>query len=307
MANAVPLLEGTDASGGYLVHDSFGPTLSNGIARESAIAGLAQVRRVSGKREKYPVYAGRPVAAFVAEGAAKGATGAEYTELTVNIKKIAAIVMYTDELLEDAQEDPTVLINADVRGAFADLIDAHAIGRTSAGVVTSSFDSELSETTQTVELGATDDALAIAVSAALGTLEANGYMGTGIVLAQDGRSHLRNARAAVETATPIYTDGFNREPDSLYGVPIRYTTNLQSFAGSATTGRVLGIVGDFSHAILAIRNDIEVSASNQATVDVGGTLHNLWQQNKTGVRWEARVGFVAHDLNRAFVAIVNAA
>jgi hypothetical protein len=50
-----------------------------------------------------------------------------------------------------------------------------------------------------------------------------------------------------------------------------------------------------------------VDFSNQATVDVGGTLHNLWQQNKVAARWEMRAGFVAHDLNKAFVAIINAA
>lgn len=241
----------------------------------------------------------------MAEGAAKAATGAEFAELTVNIKKIAAIVLYTDELLADAVEDPTVLINADVRSAFADLIDSHALGRNSSGDITSQFDSELTETTNTVELGTTGDKLAIAVSNAMAEIESNGYTPNGLILAQDGRAHLRNARATVETASPIYTQGYGKEPDSIYGLPTRYSTNMQSFAGSAGSGRVVGLVGDFNHAILAIRQDVEVSASDQATVDVGGTLHHTWQQNKTAVRWEARVGFVAHDLNNSFVAIVN--
>jgi HK97 family phage major capsid protein len=224
VANALPLLEGTDESGGFLVRDSYGPTLVNAINRESAVASLANVRQVPGKREKYTVYAGRPTAAFVAEAVAKGATGAEYTELTVDIKKIATIVMYTDELLEDAQEDPTVLINADVRAAFADLIDAHALGRTSSGVVTGQFNSELTETTSTVELGSGGDALAVAISSAMNTIESNGYRPNGVILANDGRQHLRAARNTVETAAPLYTDGFTREPDSLYGVGLRYST-----------------------------------------------------------------------------------
>ncbi len=70
---------------------------------------------------------------------------------------------------------------------------------------------------------------------------------------------------------------------------------------------MVGVVGDFSQAVLAIRNDITTSFSNQATIDVGGTLHHLFQQNKVAALWEARFGFVAHDLNRAFVAIINAA
>ena len=309
MANAIPLLEGTAASGGYLVPDQFVQgAFQRGIDRQSAVAALSTVRRVSGKTVKFTEYVGRPVAAFVAEGAAKAATGAEYAQVTVDIKKIAAIVMYTEELLEDAQDDPQVLINADVRAAFADLIDSHALGRNAAGVVTGQFNSELSETTQTVELGTTGDALALAVSSAMATIEGNGYTANGIILANDGRKHLRDARGTGDlVTTPLYSQGYTQPSDSLYGVPIRYTTNLQTFAGTATTGRVVGVVGDFTHALLAVRNDIQVKFSDQATVDVGGTKHDLWQQNKVASLWEARVGFVAHDLNRSFVAIINAA
>jgi HK97 family phage major capsid protein len=106
MANAIPLLEGTNASGGFLVPDARRRTqfFSKGINRQSAVAGMPglRVRRVTGKREKYTEYAGRPTFATVAEGAAKAATGAEYTQVTLDIVKGACIVMYTQELIDDA-------------------------------------------------------------------------------------------------------------------------------------------------------------------------------------------------------------
>lgn len=304
MANAVPLLEGTDASGGYNVPDQLGDALQNTINRESAVAGLAKREILVGKRASYPVYAGRPTAAFVAEGAAKGVTGAEFSELTLNTKKIATNVIYTEELLEDARIDPRVLVNADVEGAFADLIDAHALGYAAGAAITGQFDSELGSTSATVELGTAGDAFAIAVSSAMATIEANGGRPNGIIAASDVRGNLRDARSAVETTNPVYTDGYQREPDSLYGVPIRYSSNLDAFTASA--GKVAAVVGDFSHAILGIRKDISVRFTDQATIDVSGTLHHLWQQNKIAAQWEMRVGFVAHDLNRMFVAITNA-
>ena len=266
---------------------------------------LSRVDRVVGRRQKYAVYAGRPTAAFVAEGAAKAATGAEFTELVVNIKKIASVVMYTEELLEDAREDPTVLVGADVEAAFQDLIDAHALGYQNGAAIVGSFDSELTNTTQTTELGTTGDAFAIAVSAAIANIESNGGRASGIVAASDVRAHLRDARNAVETSNPVYTAGFNREPDTLYGVPIRYSSNLDGFPAGA--GKIAAVVGDFQHAVFALRRDITVRMSNQATIDVSGTLHNLWQQNKSAVLWEMRVGFVAHDLNRMFSNVTNAA
>jgi HK97 family phage major capsid protein len=313
MANQIPLLEGTAGAGGYLVPDNFnGLLFERGLNRKSAVLSMPglRVRRVNGKREKFTEYVGRPTVATVAEGADKPATGAEYAEVTCDIVKAATIVMYTEELIEDAQDDPTVLINQDVRAAFADYIDSNALGRNAAGTIVGAFNSELSETTQTVELGATNDRVALAVSAAMGLVEANGYTPTGIILVHDARQHFRDARMATETTQQVYSSAegqFVQPIPSLYDLPIGYTTNLQTLAGAAAVGRVVGIVGDFSQALLAIRNDIRIKFSDQATVDVGGTQHRLWQQNKVASLWETRLGFVAHDLNRAFAAIINAA
>lgn len=306
MANQIPLLEGTDAAGGYLVSEQYGQTLVDGIRRESAVMALSRVERVVGRRQRYAIYAGRPTAAFVAEGAAKAATGAEFGELVVNIKKIASIVLYTEELIEDAREDPSVLVSADVSAAFQDLIDAHALGYAAGAAIVGQFDAELTNTTNTVELGATGDAFALAVSQAMELVEADGYMASGIVAASDVKAHLRDQRGAGDNATsPVYTDGFGREPDTLYGLPVRYTSNLDGFP--AGVGKIAAVVGDFNRAVFAVRRDISVRTSDQASVDVGGTLHNLWQQNKTAMLWEMRVGFNAHDLNDAFANITNAA
>lgn len=314
MANAIPLLEGTAGSGGYLVPDHLnGQVFSRGLNRQSALLGMngLRVRRVGGKREKFTEYVGRPVVATVAEGADKPATGAEYAEVTCDIVKAACIVMYTEELIEDAQEDPTILINQDVRVAFGDYVDSNALGRTAAGTITGAFNTELSETTQTVEIANTGgDRVAVAVSAAMGLVEGNGYSPTGVILAHDARQHFRDARQTTETTQQVYasdTAGYVQPTPTLFGLPIGYTTNLQTLAGTAGAGRVVGVVGDFSQALLAIRNDIRLKFSDQATVDVGGTQHRLWQQNKVASLWETRLGFVAHDLNRAFAAITNAA
>lgn len=307
MANAIPLLEGTDASGGYLVRDSYGQTLIDTVNRQSAILDLSQVNRVPGKREKYTIYAGRPTAAFIAEGGPSVATGAELAELTVNVKKIGTTILYTRELIEDAQEDPTVLINADVEAAFADLADAHMIGKAAGTNISTSFDNSLRQTTQTVELGTGGDALAKAVSAAMTLIEENGGMANGIVLGTDGKGHLRDARGSGDNATrPVYMDGFGQEPDTLYGASIRYSSNLSKFSATAAATKIVGIVGDFTHSVAAVRSDIVIRTSDQATVDVGGTLHHLWQQGKTALQWEMRIGYAIHDRDRMFVAIVDA-
>lgn len=307
MANNIPLLEGTDAAGGYLIPDTYGDTLRDTILRESAATSLGKQERVAGKRQKYTVYAGRPVAGFTAEGAKKAVTGAGFTQIAVNIKKITATVIYTEELLEDAREDPRVLVNADVEAAIADVIDAHALGMAGGASVTTQFDSALTTTTQTQELLTGGDALAKAISGAMGKIEANGGNPNGIILASDARSHFRDQRSGADATNPLYTDGFANSVPNLYGMTPRFSSNLSRMSTAVGAGKIIGIVGDFTHAITAIRKDVAVRFSDQATLDVGGTLYHLWQQNEVAAQWECRVGYVVHDLNRMFVAIVDAA
>jgi HK97 family phage major capsid protein len=264
---------------------------------------------VSGKREKYTEYVGRPTVATVAEGADKPATGAEVASITLDIVKSAGVVMLTEELIEDAGPALLSRIDTDIRTAFADWVDSNALGRTSAGAIVGSFNSELSETTSTVELANTGgDRLAVAISAAMATIEANGYQPTGIITANDVGQHLRDARSTLDASAPVYYDGYQSNPGvpSIYGLPVRRSTNLQTFGAAAGAGRVLAVVGDFTNALFAVRNEVRRKVSTEATVDVSGTNHRLWQQNKVGVLWEMRCGFVVHDLNRAFVAITNA-
>src|SRR4051794_32917903 len=103
MANAIPILEGTAASGGYLVPDGQnGLTFDRGIARSSAVLQMPGLRRAvsTGKREKYTEYVGRPTVATTAEGADKPVTGAELAEVTADIVKASGTVLLTEEMIE---------------------------------------------------------------------------------------------------------------------------------------------------------------------------------------------------------------
>lgn len=304
MPNYTPLAEGAQASGGYLVRPVYQETLMLGLQRESAVFKVANLTRVGTNKVIHSEYVGRPTAAFVAESGDKPVTGAEFAELTINIKKIATTVLFTEEMLDDAVEDPRRFVGPDVVGAITDLIDQHALGMAGASQVTTSFDAMLRSTTANVELGTTGDAFAIAVSAAMSTIEGNGYTPTAILAASDMRGLLRDARATTETTTPVFTQGYQREPDTVYGLPIVWTSNLDALPAGAN--KIAAIVLDGRQALGAIRNDIRVKTSDQATVTVGGTPRNLWQKNETAILWETRIGFNVHDINRSVVRIMNA-
>src|SRR5881392_2378347 len=102
MANQKPI-SSVNAAGGYLIPAELAEALISKVARQAGVLQLANIQRINTNRMEWPVYLGRPTAAFVGEAATKPTTGAEFTQLTAAIKKIATNVRYTTEVLEDAR------------------------------------------------------------------------------------------------------------------------------------------------------------------------------------------------------------
>lgn len=307
MPNNIPFSGATNAAGGFLLPPEQGEILTNGILQQAgAIALAGDSRATNSRRTQFPIWLGAPTAAFVGEGAKKPATGGEFAQTEINIKKVASIVIFTDEMLEDVQGgDLNVLVDSGIRTAINDIVDAHAIGKDSGVNIASAFDNMLRSTTATVELGTAPDRLRIAISAAMGILEANGYSdqaNMGVLLASGWSQQIRDARAAVETTTVLYDDN-----DPLYGLPRFYSSNLNSPAVAPAATKIVGFVAYRPNIHVRIRKDVTLNVSREATVSDGVTDRNMWEENLTGIRYETRLGMMTHDLNRAVVAIIDAA
>jgi hypothetical protein len=216
--------------------------------------------------------------------------------------------MFTDEMIEDVQGgDLNVLVDSGVRQAIEDSVDANAIGKDSGVNITGVFDTMLRSTTSTVEWDATKaDGLELAVSSAMGKLEANGYGNVGqmgALLGYGFAQRLRDARSSVDTTQRVY--GAGRDP--LYGITPFSSTNLNSVADAAAATKILGFVVHRPNLHVRVRKDVTVATSSEATVFDGTANRNMFQENLTAVRYETRLAFMVHDLNRAVVAIIDAA
>lgn len=313
MANQSPFSGLSDAAGGIILNEAQGGILANGLLQEAgAIAFAGDARTTNSRREAFQIFNGTPVAEVVGEGGTKPVTGAEFSGGTLNIKKIATIVVFTDEQLEDAQRgDLNILVDGGVRRAIAKEADANAVGKRDGTNITGAFDSELTTTTQTVEWDSTkQDGLSLAVSAAMGSLEANGYPASdlGILVHPSYARTVRDARitgvsggGTASASVSALSQGLYQPVDPFYGLPIYTSTNLNTFAEAAGANKVVAVVGHRPNVHVRIRHDIRVAQSNEASV--GGT--SLWQNDLTGLRYVYRAGMWVHDVNRALVAITN--
>jgi hypothetical protein len=308
MANRIPLSEGIPAAGGYLLPPEQGDLLVQGILMQSgAIALAGDKRATSAIKTQFPIWLGQPTAGAVGEGAAKPVTGAEFGQANLNVKKFATIVLFTDEMLQDVQAgDLNVLVDSGIRTALNDTIDAHAVGLTKGVALTSVFDSWLTATTSVVEYQqAKPDGLQLAISAAMGVLEGNGYgdvSNMGVLLGFGFSQVLRDARSALDTSMPIY--GAGRDP--LYGLSSFVSTNLTNASAAPAATDFLGFVVYRPNLHVRVRNDVILTTSSEATVNDGTSDRKLFQEDLTAVRYETRLAFMIHDINRAVVAIKNA-
>ena len=313
MANNTPLSGLSDAAGGIILPEAQGALLTNGVLHEGGALSIAgDARSTTSRREAFAIWNGTPDAQFVGEGGTKPVTGAEFGGGTLNIKKIATIITFTDEMIEDVQNgDLNVLVDSGIRTAIRQLVDAHIVGRSGGSDVSSSFDSNLRSTTQTVEYDQSkQDGYQLAVSAAMGSLEANGYSDFGLIHPADVARYVRDARmtgvsgggTASVTSTALPTGLYGQAADPFYGLPRVASSNLDNVTGSAASGKVVGYVVARQNLHARIRQDVRVKPSNEATV--GGT--SLYQNDLTALRYVTRLGFWVHDLSRAVVKITNA-
>jgi hypothetical protein len=311
MANNIPLAEQPPQAGGYLLPPEQGEILTQAILVESgAIALAGDKRATSAVKTQFPIWLGQPTAGAVGEGADKPVTGAAFDITYINVKKFASIVLFTDEMLEDVQSgDLNVLVDSGVRTAINDVVDANATGLQKGNQITGVFDSMLRNTTATVEYDQTKpDGLQLAVSNAMGVLEGNGYGDSsqmGVLLGFGFAQVLRNARSTLDPSMPIYGVGTGRDP--LYGLASFVSTNVDNPAHAAGAGVVIGFVAYRPNLHVRIRKDVTLTTSSEATVNDGTTDRKLFQENLTAIRYETRLAFMAHDINRAVCAIVNTA
>jgi len=307
MPNDIPLSGLT--SGQYLLPPEQGDILVNGILMESgAIAIAGDKRATSSRKTNFPIWLGKPTAGPVGEGAPKPATGASFSQATIDVKKFATIVLFTDEMLEDVQSgDLNVLVDSGVRAAINDVCDAHAIGMAAGAAITTVFNNALKDTTAAVEYNqAKADGLQLAISAAMGVLESNGYGNPGemgLLLTFGFAQLLRDARSSMDTTLPIYGPG-GRDPT--YGLESEITTNLTPAGAAPAATDILGFVVHRPNLHVRVRKDVTLATSSEATVNDGTSDRKLFAENLTAIRYETRLGFMVHDLNRAVVAIKNA-
>lgn len=213
-------------------------------------------------------------AAWVGEGAPKPLTNPTYGEVEIKEHKLAAITVYTQELMRRSDPAVDILVRDDLIEASKTLIDNTFLGAGAATAVRPA--GVLNGVTATANTGTTAaayeaDLLALINSFVAANLSLDGSY---FVMSETRAAQISLLRDALGNT---YFQGMAlRGTRTLMGIPV---------ITSQTVGDKIILVKT-SEILLAQDGGVDVSYSDQATLVDGGTTHHLWQENKFAVRVE---------------------
>ena len=214
------------------------------------------------------------VSAWVGEGAAKPLTNPTYGEVTIAEHKLAAIVVYTQELMRRSSPSVDILVRDDLIRASSTLIDTTFIDAAAASATRPA--GILNGVTVTPETGTTAAAYETDLMTLITTFLTNNLSldGAYFIMSETRAAQLSILRDALGNT---FFQGMSLSGTrSLMGIPV---------ITSEAAGLKLILV-KASEILIAQDGGVDVSFSDNATLVDGGTTHNLWQENKFAVRVE---------------------
>lgn len=213
-------------------------------------------------------------AQWVGEGAPKPLTNPTYGEVEIKEHKLAAITVYTQELMRRSDPAVDILVRDDLIEASKTLIDNTFLDAGAATAVRPA--GLLNGITATANTGTTAenyeaDLLALVNSFVTANLSLDGAY---FIMSETRAAQISLLRDALGRS---YFEGMAlRGTRTLMGIPV---------ITSQTVGDKIILVKT-SEILLAQDGGVDVSYSDQATLVDGGTTHHLWQENKFAVRVE---------------------
>jgi HK97 family phage major capsid protein len=258
--------------------------------QSSIVMQLAQKAPSTLTGTAIPVTVGRITADWVAEGQEKHVSPADATTLLMDPKKVATIILASQEFVT---ADPGGLYKvikdqaAEALGIAFDWASLHGLNYAGnpgpfATYINKGLTKEIELGTATPEEGGIDGDLTKGQEL---VPRFNGY-----ALDTSIRAQLANVR---DTTGRRMID----DPAVIGGLPAKYS----DFIKELLTGTVSGWGGDWRQCAWGVGMDLTMKLSDQTTVRVAGNLVPVWQTNQVAVLLEASYGFVVNNGPANFV------
>ncbi len=270
-----------------------------GLMNQSAALNLFRQVRMASNQTRMPVLSALPTAYFVnGDTGLKQTTQVDWSNKYLNVEELAAIVPIPEAVFDDANFDVWGSIRPLLEDGISRALDAAVFFGTNkpaawGGAIVTDATTAGNVVNRSVGTARTDKAgLAGYLSDAFAQVEGDGFAVDGIAANVAYRGLLRNTRDANGNLLSEVS------PDSIYGVPVKYP--MRGLWPATAVGAAEAVVGDFSQAILGIRQDITYKVLTEGVIQDGAGViqYNLPQQDMIALRVVFRCAFqTANTLN----------
>ena len=255
------LVEGTDASGGYLVPDEWDERLVEKLDEENVLRKLGTAIQTSGER-KINVAASKPAASWIEEGGELVFSDATFSQVILDAYKLSVAVKVSEELLADNAYDlEGFLIRAFGRAIANAEEEAFIVGdgnHKPTGLLHATLGGQVGVTTAGNAIAA-DEVLDLIYK-----LKRPYRTNAAFIAADSTLAALRKLKdgSGVYLWQPALTAG---EPDRLLGYPV-YTSQ---FVPAVAAGQPVLAFGDFSYYNIGDRGARSFAALHELYAGVG--------------------------------------
>lgn len=257
------------------------------VQESSVIQRAARRVVLPGSGVAFRTITGDPAAAWVGETGEKPVSNATVGSKTMRPYKLAVIETFSNEFRRDLPGLYNALAER-LPGALAKKFDSTVMHGTAPG---SDFNTLDGATAISLGGGVYDGFVS-----ALTTIGNAGYDFNGAILAPQGEALLYGEKDGNDR--PLFLA--NPAVDGAIGTVLGRNIYKSRAAYKDDVTDVLGFGGDWSQAMWGTVEDVQIKISDQATLTVGESTVNLFQQNMFAVLAEIEVGFITGDAN-AFV------
>lgn len=270
-----------------------------GLANQSAALQMFKQVRMATNQTRMPVLSALPTAYFVnGDTGLKQTTQVDWSNKYLNVEELATIVPIPEAVFDDTNFDVWMNVRPLLEDAIARALDAAVIFGTNkpaswAASIVDDATTAGNVVNRSVGTPRSDKAgLAGYFSDAFGQVEADGFAVNGIIANTSYKGLLRNTRDANGQLLGEVS------PNSVYGEQVSYP--MRGLWPASAAGAAEAVVGDWSQAILGIRQDITYKVITEGVIqdNAGVIQYNLPQQDMIALRVVFRCAFqTANTLN----------
>ena len=253
--------------------------------KESVALTLCRSVTMSAKTKTMPVLSALPVAYWVAgDTGLKQTTEAAWSGIELVAEELATIVPVPEAVLADSEFDVWNELKGPLAEAVALKLDQAVFAGLDkpaswpAAIVPAA---QAAANVETIDSTPEQGGVFGDVEAAMGLVEDDGFDPTAVAARSDFRRLIRSARSA---QGDLLGEGSTAR---VWDLPVEY------FVPGVLADPVRAVLGDFSMACVAIRQDLEYKVLDQAVItdDTGAIIYNLPQQDMVALRVTGRYAY----------------